>query len=259
MSLISAYADESSDKDRRILSVSAFVGEAEEWSFLLADWIERLKPANLPNPVTAFHMTDCETGNGEFSEKNGWDHSSRQKLIIDLISIISRRRVALFGVGMQLKDYSSLELIDGQPLGKSEYHFLLQAVMGGISMELEETKADRLEDVSYFFDQNAKNEYWANEIHRALRSDKRVNWSHRIGPLIFGSKEKIRLLQVADLGAYETMKYVTNSIFGEGRSRRSFEALASEKKIAKILVYDGKTLNTMLENKRNELARIFDK
>jgi len=37
MSLISAYADESSDKDRRILSVSAFVGEAEEWSWLLAD------------------------------------------------------------------------------------------------------------------------------------------------------------------------------------------------------------------------------
>lgn len=118
MALITAYGDESSDKDKRVLAVGAFVGRADEWTALLLDWIERIKPENLPNPITSFHMTDCETGQGEFRGKFGWTEESRKRLIIDLIEIITRRRVLLYGAGLQMKDYGNLDLIDGKPVGK---------------------------------------------------------------------------------------------------------------------------------------------
>lgn len=149
MALITAYGDESSDKDKRVLAVGAFVGRADEWTALLLDWIERIKPENLPNPITSFHMTDCETGQGEFRGKFGWTEESRKRLIIDLIEIITRRRVLLYGAGLQMKDYGNLDLIDGKPVGKSEYHFLLQAIMGELSMQLEDDKAPSFEDIAY--------------------------------------------------------------------------------------------------------------
>jgi hypothetical protein len=254
MALISAYADESYEKDKRVVAIGAFVGESQEWQVLLANWIDRLRPTNLPNPITAFHMTDCETGNGEFSDELGWNHQSRRELIIDLIGIIRARRVALFGVGLRLEDYNSLEQIDGKPIGKTEYHLLLQAVMCGISLELEAAMAPRWETVAYFFDRNGRHEHWANQIHKETQNDARIHWRTRIGPLTFQSKEVLRLLQVADVAAYETMKYLTNVIFSEGRSRKSFEVLAEANRVAKIEFYDGNTLRAIVENKKAEIA-----
>ncbi len=141
MALITAYGDESSDKDQRVLAVGALVRPADEWTALLLDWMERIKPETLPSKINAFHRTDCETGQGEFPDKFGWTEESRKRLIIDLIETITRRRVLLYGAGLQMKDYGNLELIDGKPVGKSEYHVLLQAIMGELSWQLEDSNA----------------------------------------------------------------------------------------------------------------------
>ena len=255
MALITAYGDESSDKDRRILSVSAFVGRADDWTALLNEWIERLNPKNLPNPVTAFHMTDCESGQGEFRDKFGWTEESRKRLIIDLIGIITRHHILLFGAGLQIKDYGNLELINGDPVGRSEYHILLQALMCDLSLELEESNAPAIEDIAYIFDQRDKRyEFWAHEIHRETKNHPQVSWRHRLGTLSFADKRDMRLLQVADLGAYEVRRYITQFLFNEGKTRKSFEVLAAAKKIGKISVYDGETLQKIVEKKKEELA-----
>jgi hypothetical protein len=54
MALITACGDESSDKDQRVLAVGAFVGPADEWTALLLDWIERIKPHICPVRLTRF-------------------------------------------------------------------------------------------------------------------------------------------------------------------------------------------------------------
>jgi Protein of unknown function (DUF3800) len=259
MAPITAYGDESSDKDKRVLVVAAFVGRADEWTALLGDWIKRTDAQNLPNPITAFHMTDCETGQGEFRDKFGWTEESRKKLIIDLIEIITRHRVLLFGAGLQMKDYGDLELIDGKPVGKSEYHLLLQAIMGELSMQLEDNNAPRFEDIAYVFDQHDKTrEFWAHEIHRETKNHPKISWRHRIGSLTFADKRAERLLQVADLGTYEVMRHTTNHLFLGGKLRKSFEALAATKNVGKIVIYDGQTLEKIVESKRVELAASFE-
>ena len=259
MALITAYGDESSDKDKRVLAVGAFVGSADEWRALLLDWIERIKPEKLPNPITAFHMTDCETGQGEFRDKFGWTEESRKKLIIDLIEIITRRRVLLYGAGLQMKDYGNLELIDGKPVGKSEYHVLLQAIMGELSMQLDDEKAPGFEDVAYVFDQqDSAHEFWAHEIHKETKNHPKIAWKNRIGTLTFADKRSTRLLQVADLGTYEVMRRITNYLFFDDKPRKSFDALAATRNVGKIVIYDGKTLGKIVESKKAELAAFFE-
>jgi Protein of unknown function (DUF3800) len=259
MALITAYGDESSDKDKRVLAVGAFVGRADEWTALLGDWIERINPENLPSPITAFHMTDCETGQGEFRDKFGWTEESRKKLIIDLIEIITRHRVLLYGAGLQMKDYGNLELIDGKPVGKSEYHLLLQAIIGELSMQLEDDKAPGFEEIAYVFDQHDKTrEFWAHEIHRETKNHPKISWRNRIGALTFADKRKVRLLQAADLGTYEVMRHITNYLFLDKKPRKSFEALAATKSVGKIVIYDGETLGKIVESKKAELAASFE-
>ena len=90
---LQTYLDESIDKDRRIFAIGGFIGRADEWRELLLDWIDRIHPSKLPNPITAFHMTDCETGGGEFRDELGWSRDSRKELIIDLLARFIRELV----------------------------------------------------------------------------------------------------------------------------------------------------------------------
>jgi hypothetical protein len=259
MALITACGDESSDKDQRVLAVGAFVGPADEWTALLLDWIERIKPETLPSKINAFHRTDCETGQGEFPDKFGWTEESRKRLIIDLIEIITRRRVLLCGAGLQMKDYGNLELIDGKPVGKSEYHVLLQAIMGELSWQREDSNAPSFEDIAYVFDQQDRaREFWAHEIHKETKNHPKISWKNRIGTLTFGDKKSTGLLQVADLGTYEVMRHITNYLFFDKKPRKSFEAFAATRNVAKIVIYDGKTLEKIVESKKAELAASFN-
>jgi hypothetical protein len=204
-------------------------------------------------------MTDCETGQGEFRDKFGWTEESRKKLIIDLIEIITRHRVLLYGAGLQMKDYGNLELIDGKPVGKSEYHLLLQAIIGELSMQLEDDKAPGFEEIAYVFDQHDKTrEFWAHEIHRETKNHPKISWRNRIGALTFADKRKVRLLQAADLGTYEVMRHITNYLFLDKKPRKSFEALAATKSVGKIVIYVGETLGKIVESKKAELAASFE-
>jgi hypothetical protein len=100
---------------------------------LLLEWADRIQPDKLPHPIKAFHMTDCESGGGEFRDELGWDNESRKQLIIDLIQIICRYSVALFGMGLPIQDYEALQPVTKNPsndkgvkLGGGQYRFLLQ-------------------------------------------------------------------------------------------------------------------------------------
>jgi len=206
LAMIQAYMDESCDKEQTLFAIGGFLGRSDAWIPLLYEWISRLDPKNLPNPIRAFHMTDCENGWGEFRDDLGWDGDSRRTLIIDLLDIICKYQVGMFGLGIPLRDYKSLDAINGVNLGRNEYHFMFQAILADLAIELEEGKLPDHETIAFFFDRNSPHEVWANAVHKASQNDTRFAWRRRIGSLTFGNKEQLRLLQVADIGAYETMK-----------------------------------------------------
>lgn len=66
------------------------------------------------------------------------------------------------------------------------------------------------------------------------------------------------MLQVADLGTYEVMRRITNYLFCDDKPRKSFDALTATRNVGKIVIYDGKTLEKIVESKKAELAASFD-
>src|SRR5579863_9684925 len=93
------YADESEDAEEKVIAVAGFIGLADQWESLQDKWIARVKPTG----VSAYHMTDCENGWGEFSDKKGWTKADRTQLTTDLIEIICDHEVYLLGMGMLLE------------------------------------------------------------------------------------------------------------------------------------------------------------
>jgi hypothetical protein len=256
-----AYMDESSDKESRLFCIGGFVGRADAWMDLMHRWIERLRPHQLPNPIKAFHMTDCENAGGEFRDELGWDRDSRKQLIIDLLEIICGYPVAMFGVALPLKEYFSLDPINdqGDKLGKSQYHFLFQSALADLASELETTDFLPYDNIAFFFDRNSPYEYWANRLHKEIKEDKRLKWRHRIGSLKFESKEKLRLLQVGDIGAYESMKHMANALYNEGRTRRSFQKLATTNHVWKLATHTPDSLTETWRLKTTELRELTEK
>jgi hypothetical protein len=250
-----AYMDESVDKQERMFVLGGFVDRPESWSSILYQWVDRIQPNKLPNPIKAFHMTDCETGNGEFRDELGWDRDTRRQLIIDLIDLISRHVIGLFAVGLPIKEYKALDPItpDGTRLGYSQYHFIFQAAIAYLAGEFDDSGFGAHETVNFFFDRNSPYETWANRLHKKLKESAHP-WGRRIGSLTFENKENMRLLQVADLGVYEAMKYLTNAIYNEGRTRRSFEKLAEHHCVMKLSAFNADNLKEMFAFKKTKLA-----
>ena len=245
---VQIYLDESIDKEGRIFVIGGFVGRSDAWSSLLCEWIDRIQPHRLPHPIKAFHMTDCENGGGEFRDQFGWNKSSRTQLIIDLIEIICRHKVGMFGFGLPVHEYEALETINGTRLGKSQYHFLFQTALSDLAISLEQAGAPR-EALDFFVDRNSPHETWARWLHKEMTNDDRLKWRGRIGRLTFENKERLRLLQVADLGAFETMKHLTNLLFNEGRARKSYQKLADSGNVWRLATYDRSTLTEMWQLK----------
>lgn len=261
LAALQAYMDESSDKERRIFTIGGFIGRADEWRELLFDWIDRIEPRKLPNPIRAFHMTDCENGGGEFRDELGWDRDSRRQLIIDLLDIICRYNVGLFGLGLPIKEYELLDPVNpekGLKLGYSQYHLLFQLVLREMASEMEEGGFPGHEEIAFFFDRNSPHEFWANHLHKRMQQEDEPR-CRRIGPLTFHNKERMRMLQVADVGAFESMKSITNIAYKEGRTRKSFDKLLATDHIWRISKLNSDGLKQMVTEKKKHLSELATK
>jgi hypothetical protein len=247
------YGDESEDKQEQVHAVAGWVGKAEEWEHLHGEWISRVKPTG----VSAYHMTDCECGGGEF--KN-WLKPERDQLTIDLIEMICRHNIFLFGMGILLEDYKSLPPLSKEEaaLGHDRWHLAFQGVI--------HTPADVMdgfppeETIAFFFDWKTKQGV-ANDVFDYTKNEARLGpWHKRLGTLTFGHKEfdvpgSIPLLQVADIAAVETRKYYANPITHPHlKDRKSLLRLKEAGRIWSLKCLDKPVLDVMREAKREELG-----
>lgn len=252
---LEAYMDESADKDVRLFVVGGFIARTDNWGPLLYEWAARIRDASLPSPIKAFHMTDCVSGGGEFRDKFGWNNTSRKRLVDDLVDLLCRYTVGMFGIGVQVEQYESLDRVtdEGIRLGYSQYHLLFQAVMSYMAKEFEENDFPYHETIAFFFDRNSRHETWANTLHKELQNSK-TPWSHRIGSLTFANKEVFQLLQVADLGAYESRRYLAHKIYGDCEPGPAFQKLANHHCIWRLDAFNKNGMQKIIEIKKEELG-----
>jgi hypothetical protein len=249
------YCDESEDKESKVLSLAGFFGVAEDWEQLQEEWIARVKPTG----VSAYHMTDCDNNQGEFSPDKGWTKPDCTQLTIDLIEIIAKHNVLLIGSSMLLDDYRSIPPFPGtdKRLGWDEWHFLFQSVFPWAVVCLG-ADAPPEETIALFFDWREKRGV-AYSLFEDITKDKTFgDWPKRIGILTFGHKEfdvpgSIPLLQVADVAAVETHKALANPFTHPHlKERQSLSRLKRDGRVWIMVHHDKLILEAMYEVKKKQ-------
>lgn len=251
--LFLAYLDESENVSGAVYVVGGFVGRAAVWGKLEPEWLKCIPPQ-----VTAFHATDCFTGNNEFE---GIDIPDRIATLDKLTDVIGANEVQLVGYGIDAKTYGSLapnkkqnEFLANKyaaPFGGAVE--LACKAMGNVPGPDEVWKV--LEEGETwgrcdFFIENNEYSPSASRTIASMRNAKDLWFRSRIGKDSYGEKSGpngIPLLQVADLGAYLTAKYISKAAEGKISWKVYYEKLRSAKRVYAIVVADEYSLKRLHE------------
>jgi hypothetical protein len=91
-----AYCDESTgtnEHEAKFYVVAGYLATADDWQLFEASWRAKLAQER----ISAFHMTDCEKGYGEFAHLHGHQHAvERERLQRLFLGMIKQHRI--FGV-----------------------------------------------------------------------------------------------------------------------------------------------------------------
>jgi hypothetical protein len=249
------YGDESEDKEQKVHTLGGFLGWADEWDHLQEEWIDRVKPTG----VSAYHMTDCDNGGGEFSDAKGWTKTDRTQLTIDLIEIICRHKVFLIGMGLYIDDYKTLGPVtdDGEMLGHDKWHLVFQGALREAAIHVDKI-APPEETIAFFFDWQMK-QGMANDLFESTQNESSLPWRNRLGTLTFGHKEfgvpgSLPLLQVADIAALEVRKSLAHPITQPKLPERRSLARLKQCGGGVIKIFDKPYFDALYELKRKSLG-----
>jgi hypothetical protein len=198
--MIRAYMDESHDgAGKKAFAIGGCLGSFDEWLILELLWDTAMDGRT-------FHMTDCESMHGEFSEGKGWNRDTTRELIRTLISIIRGRGILSFGSSVLVEDFK--EIFPDERETSLQYLCFQHCIA-----QLAEWASMYHETVSFVFDQNKDFAPTAHRLFDQLRAV--TQWKHAdlLGTLVFQSRTTFIGLQVADLIAYESYKYAHNERF----------------------------------------------
>ena len=211
-----------------------------------------------PVAITAFHATDCFTGNKEFE---GMDIPERVALLDKLTDIIGSHAVQLVGYGLDAKTYQAvapkkkqnafLENKYAAPFGGAVE--LSCKAMGNVPgpVEIWEVldKGETWGQCDFFIESN---EYSASAKRtiESMRQSKELWFRHRIGNDLYGTKSGatgIPLLQVADFGAFLTTKYISKSPDGKIPWRGYYQKLVDAARVYGLVQADEYSVKRLYE------------
>ena len=87
LAVLVAYMDESGiHKDAAVCAIAGYVGSSEEWKKFEYRWKQILSREG----VSQFHMSEFESGHGEFK---GWSKGRKEQLLTNLLKTIMARDI----------------------------------------------------------------------------------------------------------------------------------------------------------------------
>lgn len=183
-----SYFDESGDFDSGdgLFCVSGYLLTSINAEQMDAAWSVVLGRYEVPY----FHMVDCAHGNGVFRDVPG---QLRSALVKELIALIKRYTVSGFSVAVRPQRFRE------DPQVPDPYTFCATTIMT-VLQAWEENVRPR-GDIAFFFESGHKHQGSAyTRLAQAL--------AHNGSSVTFAAKSAIRLLQSADLLAWQTTKYL---------------------------------------------------
>ncbi len=211
------YFDESGDFDvgPKIFCVAGYFFTSDAAKTMDVDWRKVLSDHSLPY----FHMVDCAHGVGVFKEKSKDERIEIAKKLIDLI-----KRGVLAGFSVLTKaEYFSAS--DDEP---DEYSSCVSTCVTALRSFLEIHRLSG--DIAYFFETGHENRGRAyKHIAQRLKSTS--------ASISFAAKQKVCLLQAADILAWQSAKYVKDRFFGTQPARPPRKDFMSLLEIPHTLAY----------------------
>lgn len=191
---IEGYFDESGDlnTDPSIFGVAGYFISSDAAEQMDQNWEIVLKKYNVPY----FHMVDCASGNGVFKHLPDMD---RAEMVKELISLIKKYTAEGFAF---LAKADSYEPPNNEQLDPYSYCAAGCAKALGTFLQMNRLDAN----ISYFFEAGHANK--GRAYNHIAEKVKRPGDS-----LTFASKEQKRLLQAADLLAWQATKYAKDYSF----------------------------------------------
>ncbi|XUM20240.1 DUF3800 domain-containing protein [Bradyrhizobium oligotrophicum S58] len=205
MARTEGYFDESGDFDMppNIFCLSGYFIDSEAAVEMDVQWGEVLTAHSIPY----FHMVDCAHGAGVFAKMSRDERAQIARKLIDLI-----KKYVLEGVSVVVKK-GSFELSETNP---DPYTSLVETCVYMLKSFLQGNQIKG--DLAYFFEAGHKNKGRAyNNVAQTL--------TKMSATLNFGDKGTVRLLQAADILAWQTVKYVKDAIEQKRGPRKDFLSL----------------------------------
>lgn len=231
--VLTAYIDESEQAKLQVFAIGGYVFDRSGQRLFEWKWKRALKSKGL----SRFHMTDFESGWGEFK---GWSEKDRHQFFARIVEIIKSTSLIEFSVAIDLDAFSTLSADDRVTLNNpTAYSLCLETSFAKIAQRVR--SLPNPEPVAYI----------ANRVSRGAGKDRiTAAWDvysrldmkeeYRLGSMSWGDSRLIPHLQAADIWAYEIAKAVTTRIGRSDRPiRESIKMLAHQSPEKRLNLFIG--------------------
>lgn len=196
--VLTVFGDESADETKeRVFAVAGIFGSQEQWDALKEKWLVR-------TGGVIFHASDCECDQGDYAE-NG--HEVNLALYRDLITLLADSNLLGYGVSIDIASQNQHlgELLPDAPYYKCFAEVVLHFAEQGFL-------AVPPEPVSFTFDFRLESKHNAAALYDHM--SRLASWQYHSfiqDEIAFAVRKSVGI-QVADLYARETMKFLDNQV-----------------------------------------------
>ena len=225
MGSFTAYFDDSGTHAQSSVAVAAgFISTVEKWKELEKLWNE----ANERENFDIFHMADFVARTKQFKE---WNDAKRDRVIRELIEIIKNNIYVSAMTAVVKADYDAEVTGDARRyFGYTHFSFNVKSCLNFIRQWRE--KNHFTDPIHYVFAAGTKgngeiNSLFIDAVKQEVRADAYLKVGIKKGGWTFASKEDVLQLQASDILAWETHKYMKDSVLNENKKemRGSFRSI----------------------------------
>lgn len=229
--MLDAYFDDSgTDAESRVAVLAGYLGPAEEWTVLEAEWNAVLRREDL----TFYRTADCNHSQGQF---DGWPSPRRNALHREMVEIITRRQLVPIGIACKV-----LTPFASRVPWTWEFEACFVRVIEWVGEYMRKLPAG--EQVSMLIERKEEAEATLVAIYNQLMTPENLGEfrPYFAGPPGFRPKEGYPQVQAADVLAYEMYVGSDRHFHPEGGNahRGSWDALSlhSDRTGGKLLYFE---------------------
>lgn len=206
--MILVYGDDSADeKKQRVSAVAVVFGSGRAWRWLEPKWKAR-------NKGIPFHAKNCESNYGDYKKRS---NDANKKLYRELVTLLAGSEIGGLGIAFDLAVQRRLFPQSFDLAYHTAFMMILERILIPAVHFNQPTK--------FTFDIGTENEYNAALIYSNFRENN-PNATRLFRKIEFAHAKESARLQVADLIAFECMKWVDNNTGPVKRTvRKSWLAL----------------------------------